>query len=270
MTKLRRPARFRAGHMKDRQVELLARVCLSRERLAGSDLVGLGQAWRLWNACIAATADHSKAADQTYVETLARAAGINRTNAGRLLRQFDGLGVFGWQAAPRGSKGISDLCLPSLPRGHLAGLHAAFERHDDARHAASGHHYQVMSSELITHDSTLDIDTGEHRSSPSLSPPLVDGSVSWEAERRASLEAGPEPEYDTEELARQIEAELDEPDVAERFPPWHGDERTGEAMRDDERSQMRWEADNPSKARMRKSCGDDGSTDNGARFTGPR
>lgn len=41
-------------------------------------------------------------------------------------------------------------------------------------------------------------------------------------------------------------------DIELRFPPFHGDERTGDGIGDDERSQMRWRATNPTKVRARE------------------
>ena len=47
--------------------------------------------------------------------TLARAAGgVDRKDASRTLRRFDELGVFGWKAARRGSRGVSLLGLPHM------------------------------------------------------------------------------------------------------------------------------------------------------------
>jgi hypothetical protein len=109
-----RPAKCEPGSLNDAR-EQGKRLRLSRERLANSELARLGQAWRLWAVCVDATFGYAREADQTYVVTLAAAAaGMDRKAAGRLLRQFDELGVFGWKAAPRGSHAISELSLPAL------------------------------------------------------------------------------------------------------------------------------------------------------------
>jgi hypothetical protein len=267
--KSRRAARFRAGHMKDHRAELLERANISRERLAGSDLAGSGQAWRLWNACIGATVDNAKAADQTYAGTLARAAGIDRTAAGRLLRRFDELGVLGWKAAPRASHDISELSLPDVTpqAARDAGRDASGRMNDqDVTPQAALPSNEVMSVELNTHNSTLDVDTGTHHSSPSLVGRQDNAVESSEAPHpsNAGEQLGKaQPELQTmtrEELVRLSHAKPETHEAIraelhrrERFEPWHGDERTGDGTGDDEASQMRWASDNPSKARARRS-----------------
>jgi hypothetical protein len=254
MTKPRRPARFRAGHLKEQPAELLERVLLSRERLAASDLAKQSQAWRLWSACIAATADLAKGSDTIYAGTLARAAGVHRNAAARLMRHFDALDVFDWTPAPRGSHGISTLHLPALmhsPRC-MNGLHAPPTVHDEGSTCTVNGalpRNEVMSVELITHNSS--IDTGTHRSSPSRIGASDRSSEDWEAERRARLQARPDPEAQAALIA-SIEADLDAPTVAERFAPYHGDERTGDGVGDDEASQLRWAGANPAKARAQR------------------
>jgi len=108
-----RPAHCAPGSFTDARA-LGERLRVSRERLASSELANLGQAWRLWAACVDATFGYAREADRIYLSTLARAAGVHRTKVGPILRQFDELGVFTWRAAPRGSHGISELGLPHV------------------------------------------------------------------------------------------------------------------------------------------------------------
>jgi hypothetical protein len=153
-----RPAYCEPGSLKDAR-ELGERLRLSRERLAASELARLGSAWRLWAACADATFGYAREADRTYVVTLAAAAaGLDRKAAGRLLRRFDELGVFGWKAAPLGSHGISELSLPRL-------VGSGRPTHDPAGGPETSLHDPVggpetplqsnesLSSALITHDS---------------------------------------------------------------------------------------------------------------------
>jgi hypothetical protein len=256
--KHRRPARFRAGHMKDHRAELLERTDLSRTRLAASELGASGQAWKLWNACVAAMVDNAKAADQTYAGVLAQAAGINRTDAGRLLHRFDELEIFGWRAAPRASKGISELSLPDvapeIARRSLDVAPQLARGSLDVAPQLAPPSYESLSSEVMSHDPPLDTP----RSTPSLSAlrgNAVEGS-----------EAGKPPKKDTglgalsvEELRRLAWREpetLDEvrAELARRepFAPFHGDERTGDTIGDDEAAQLRYQGANPSKTRARR------------------
>ena len=94
--------------------ELGERLRLSRERLAASELAVQGMAWRLWAACVDATFGYAREADTIYLSTLSRTSGVHRSKAGPLLRRFDDLGVFVWEAADRGSHRISELRLPRL------------------------------------------------------------------------------------------------------------------------------------------------------------
>jgi hypothetical protein len=73
----------RGGSNHGRSAELGERLRVSRERLASSPLANHGQAWRLWAACADATLGYAREADQIYLSTLARTAGVHRTKAAR-------------------------------------------------------------------------------------------------------------------------------------------------------------------------------------------
>lgn len=121
-----RPAHCEPGSLTSAK-ELGQRLRASRELLASSDLASSGMAWRLWAACVEATYGYAREGDKIYATTLGTAAGIKRQAASELLRRFDELGVFVWEAAPRGSHGISELRLPgytSLP-GDVSGLYTS-------------------------------------------------------------------------------------------------------------------------------------------------
>ncbi len=217
-----------------------------------------GQAWKLWAACIAETVDSARAATQTYVSTLAHAAGIDRTGAGRLLRRFGELGIFDWKAAPRTSKGVSELALPLLPRDVTP------EPARDAGRDASDRTSDIDVTPQHAHSSDSDVlsdahkvSLGTHRSSLSIigASDRSEGAGGWEAERRASSETRAAPAWDTAALAAELDAVLPGAHgatVDERFPPFHGDERAGAGVGDDETSQLRWLSANPSKERARR------------------
>jgi hypothetical protein len=240
--------------MKDNRAELLERANLSRTRLASSELCASGQAWKLWSACIGETIDHLRAGAQTYAATLAHAARIDRTDTGRLLRRFDELGIVGWKAAPRASKGISVLTLPRdvMPQPARDGADVM----PQPAHSST----EVESVELRTQYSL--IGAGADHS------PLIGPSDSREVERLGSL---PDPsETGAPEEIRParcttpgcggvvfseglcIDCDRERFYEAERFAPFHGDERTGDTTGDDEASQLRWQGANPRKVRARR------------------
>jgi len=76
----------------------------SRRRLAASELATSARAWRLWSVCMDFTADMGLAENRVYVTHLAREAGVDRSDAGKLLRRFAELGIVGWDPAPQGSR----------------------------------------------------------------------------------------------------------------------------------------------------------------------
>jgi hypothetical protein len=184
--------------MKDKRGELLERANLSRTRLAASELGASGRAWKLWAACIAETVDFSRAGAQTYASTLATAARIDRTHAGRLMREFDELGILGWDAAPRGSKDISDLSLPSLmPRDAARG---SVDTPCDAAYSS----IEVESIELRAQHSQSG--AGAHHSPLSTAPLSGERSEDWHAERRAIPGTWPAPDYDWDAYDAAVDA----------------------------------------------------------------
>lgn len=142
--KPRRPAHCAPGSITDTR-QLGERLRVSRERLAASELATSGMAWRLWAACVDATVGYARQADQVYATTLGGAAGVHRSKVGALLRRFDELGVFGWDAAPRGSHGISELRLPDVmyrPRctngPHVCTAHGSLQSNGSEFHRSTG------------------------------------------------------------------------------------------------------------------------------------
>ena len=136
-----RPADARPGSNTNAR-ELGERLRASRERLAGSELANSGQAWRLWAACADATVGYAREADLIYMSTLAREADVHRTNAGPILQRFDELGVFGWTAAPRGSRAISELRLLHVAPGlhDTAHMHRPGYMNSDKAHQSCSPH----------------------------------------------------------------------------------------------------------------------------------
>jgi hypothetical protein len=251
--------------------ELGDRLRLSRERLETSELVHNGPAWRLWAACVEATFGYGRAADQIYVGTLARLARMKRQKASPLLDRFNELGVFVWDKAPRGSHGISELGLPPLstcaPMGTMTdgtcapvgtmsapagGLHVP---PGGPLHSYVVESHVVQSTELITSKASElgSSETGApERDAPVSRPPEPEPETVDPVELAAALEeslAGYEPEPDPyADLSAKTRRHfgLDNPDA------FHGDERTGDGIGDDEASQMRWRGANPRKARARR------------------
>ena len=254
--KIRRPAQYEPGAMANNTKEAGERLRLSRERLMASDLKQNTRAWRLWATCVEATVGYTREADQTYVVGLARQANMERQVASKLLEQFTELGVFDWRSGPRGSHTPGILTLPS--GGHSGTVsRASGGQSGTVSTAAQGVRVTPLhSNELSTKCNAVSLDVGAQRSplSTHRAPDSLEGSEGWEAERRAIHEARPAPEaWDV--LAAELDAVLPaehEPDLAELFPPFHGDERTGDGVGDDEASQMRWRAANPSKVRARR------------------
>lgn len=214
-----RPAHCEPGSMEGREPELWARVCLSRERLASSELANSGQAWRLWSACVGATEGYTREADTIYVMTLAQlAGGVDRKAASQILRRFGELGVMAWKAEPRGSHRISELGLPPLngARRPMNDLQGRPTPHEDG--ASTDLHAPLQSNELrvLSYDSVEGVDTGTHHSSPSLSASPGDGlgsdvarhSEDWEAdELDAAIRAAYADPTEAKVLARFGEAE---------------------------------------------------------------
>ena len=101
------------------RVEMGLRLRASRDRLMNSSRADHTRAWRLWAACVEATASYSKGSDETFVTTLANRAGVDAKYAGQCLRQFNEDGVFTWNASPQGSRTMGMLSLPPITRQPL-------------------------------------------------------------------------------------------------------------------------------------------------------
>lgn len=88
---------------------------LSRQRLAESELgrSKSPRAWRVWAACIEATASYSKGAERIYVSEIAKTAGMRPDKVSPILMEFDRLGVFGWKK-DKGRRSTGFLTLPAL------------------------------------------------------------------------------------------------------------------------------------------------------------
>jgi hypothetical protein len=191
------------------RASLLERSDLSRQRLAASELASSAQAWKLWTVCIDQTLGYCREADMAYASALATKAGVDRTDAGRLLHRFAGLRILVWRpTGERGSQKWSELGLPNVqatarmkpePR-------AGHSPHDGptCRSQPALQSNESLSVELNSHNSTLD--TGEQHQQSPLSTAPEGSSESWEAERPASPEARPEPGW-----VEAIEAALDAP-----------------------------------------------------------
>jgi hypothetical protein len=162
--KTSRPAHCTPGSATDAK-ELAERLRLSRERLMASELESTVRAWRLWAAGVDATVGYTRTADRTYAMTLASAANIKRQVASQLLRRFNELGVFAWEA-PRhpGSRDARILELPRLaapntpdasapetPTDHVSGA--------DAERALMSHSEpSVVGPHCVRHDIAMTLE----------------------------------------------------------------------------------------------------------------
>jgi hypothetical protein len=252
--------------MKDRRTELLERANLSRERLAASGLAGSGQAWKLWNAMVASMVDNVKAADQTYAGTLASSAGIDRTDTGRLMRQMDELGIVGWKAAPRASKGISELSLPVLPRDVMpepAHDASARMKSSDVMPQPACQASDVMPEPALPSngEGTKSLHIGLQASEPlgneNLGSPEVIGpprdvmpSLKFMSDLELLRCYRERPET-MDAVKAEIAIRVRVKELERRFGSLANDERTGDGVGDDEASMLRWEHANPTKARRR-------------------
>lgn len=269
-----RPARCEPGSMKGREPELWARVCLSRERLAASELAKVGRAWRLWSAGIDQTEGYAREADTIYIGTLARTAGaMDRKAASQLMSRFHELGVFVWKAAPRGSHGISELALPPLAGQRL---HVVPTPHEDVHVVPTPHEdastwgvdtplqsNEVMSDDVMSNAHNSSIDTGEQHSSLIATSEGLDVLGSGVAPQEEPAETGAPGETGPARCATPgcggaafsdgLCIDCDRARFYASQPsPFDRDERTGDTIGDDEASQMRWASANPRKARARR------------------
>ncbi len=184
-----------------RQRDLAERLRASRDRLAASDLAHRGQAWRLWSVCVAQTFGYTRLADRTYAVALGREAGLDRKAAASLLRRFDELGVFGWEAAPHGSHAASTLRLPpqgvpTPPEGVAQGVPTPPE----ARQATSsgGAHAPLHSNESLSHGHDPCRGVPEN-------PCGLEGHEGLEGQE---AEAGPDPDATYRDMAARLDRDL--------------------------------------------------------------
>lgn len=245
--KYSRPPEAEPGSLDSKEAG--ARVRLSRKRLAASDLGGTVRAWRLWAVCVEATASYGRAADLTFATALAKRAGIPHGMASKFLRQFDELGVFQWpREERRGDRKARLLALPgawdvaTLP-SHEGGDVATLPSHESA---ARGHRVAPLHN--------LEMSVVRQDSQGGGGTPQGDGQHAPGATGVTSQASGQEASHPSaDDVARTVaslEADLG-PIVAERFAPYHADERTSDSTGDDEAAQVRHQVANPSKTRAK-------------------
>jgi len=270
--KSRRPAHCEPGSLTN-ATELGARLRLSRERLAASELATIGSAWRVWAACADATFGYAREADTTYVVVLGNSAGVDRKATSNFLRRFDELGVFVWDAAPAGSRRMSELRLPRLDtrskrpvnsdetiQSGGSGASLQCNTHEVLRrsyvegvgsHPGDGASEGPKTSELGNPSAEAGMPrTGPPKPGPQAGPfQEMVASLSIEELQRGALVYGPMvASFYRDELERRArEANPLRAEIERRFGEpversFHGDERTGDGIGDDERSQMLWRA----------------------------
>ncbi len=264
-----RSAHCEPGSITDAR-QLGQRLRLSRERLAASELANHGMAWRLWAACVDATFGYAREGDTIYLSALARSSGVHRSKAGPLMRRFDELGVFSWEAAPRGSHGISRLALPPhepptvheqapscTAHGSLQSTELSVQCHGYVENPQAGAPGQVAQGQALgSQGSTTEGDrAGTHAGTPTVGQPARD-LAGMSREQLAALARADATTHDAikAELARREAEQARRAELLRRFPAdaFDYDGRTGDSVGDDERSQLRWRADNASKVRARE------------------
>jgi len=232
------------------------RMRLSQARLVEAK-AGL-PAWRVAAAVWGLTAGYSKGWDAVFVDGLAELTGMDGRAVRRGIKECEAAGALQWLPSNRGKRGRPSLVGLPLPGSNRPGQSPA--RVESARAVSTPlPSYEVMSNE------GADSRCGEQ---PQGSPRIahrgsrqVEGSEPWEAEGHARPQARPGPEAASwaavvEAAVAEAEAELGTPSAADRFAPWHGDERTGDTTGESEAELMRWAGANPAKARARRIRGD--------------
>jgi hypothetical protein len=191
---------------------------------------------------------------------------MERQVASKLLARFEELGVFGWESGPRGSHTPGVLTLPS--GGHS----------DTVRPAAQGVTVAPLhSNALLSKESSsvgVSIDAGEQHSTLSgLHDNRVESTGAGKPSREA-LQGMPEEEllrvaWREPEMGPAIQAERKRRAQARPLPEvtnertravfgldnehgFHGDERTGDGIGDDEASLVRHRNANPLKTAARR------------------
>jgi hypothetical protein len=89
------------------------RLRLSRARLMDSELAARQNAWKVWAVCMELTASRSKAADETYLRTIATMSRVHRDRCAWYLQSFDAQEIIVWKSSGWG-RARSYLALPSL------------------------------------------------------------------------------------------------------------------------------------------------------------
>jgi hypothetical protein len=257
-----------------------------RMRVSQTRLVAAGakvnlRAWRVAGAVWGLTAGYSKAWDAVFVDALAELTGMDERSVRRGIKDCVAAGALQWLPSHQGKRGRPSLI--GLPESGPSKPGVAPVRAVEARAVTA----RLPSVEVISNEGS-DSHGGEqvpapvaHRSQGS-TPVLPED---WEVESDTGPQARPDPELrgmTREELVRLwyarpeahdgIRAEMERretrPDPYADLDPairrhfgldnpdgWHGDERTGDGIGDDEASQMRWRAANPSKVRARRDGG---------------
>jgi len=212
------------------------------------------RAWRVAAAVWGLTAAYSKAWDAVFIDGLAELTGMDERSVRRGIKEAALAGALQWE--PCFQVGVpSRIGLPELDPGpSKPGVEVP--RAVEARAVAARlPSYEVVSVEVMsdavvpttgTHHSSL-IGAQDTMGSEAGKPSMEDlGALSRdELVRLAWAEPGRQDTIRAE-LARR-DAEPSGP-----FAPWHGDERTGDGIGDDEASQMRWRGANPAKVRARE------------------
>jgi hypothetical protein len=200
-----------------------AAVDASRTALMDSPLKGSVQAWRLWAACVVATAGSGTTTAELFVTGLANAAGIPRPEASRFLKRFNAAGVFGWVSAPTNSRRPGALSLPRVSPGTRMEGPTCPQAHETEPHVSPGTHSNgnatgnglspmpnALCAEGVEHYGNA-VATGTHdQDTPgsTLRAPGVSGSEAPQGggtPERDGDEARP-PDYDWDAYDAQVEA----------------------------------------------------------------
>ncbi len=218
------------------------RMRLSQARLV--DARANLRAWRVAAAVWGLTAGYSKAWDAVFVDGLAELTGMDERSVRRGIKECALAGALQWLPSHTGKRGRPSLVGlpesgPSKPG--LTGDRAVEARATTARLPSN----EVMSVEALS--DAVPPDTGTHHSSliGASDGTGLEGLDGDELVRLAWAEPGRRDAIRAE-MARR-DAKPDGP-----FAPWHGDERTGDGVGDDEAAQVRWAAANPAKTRGRR------------------
>jgi hypothetical protein len=246
------------------------------------ELVGLSQrrliegrasarAWRVAAAAWGQTLGYQRGWDTIFVEELGRLANIgDRRDTRRAIKECVELGALQWEPdrwiPPKGRKGRPSLL--GLPGASKVGANHPHLR--PSKVGADHPHNRAMNLEAMSNGSVEGADhrrmEGHETSEPGVERP-EDGPPQRDTpapdvcpiHHEQKIEGRCVSCFSDEAHARWVELQGLSPSAAQtmaRFgdPPagsFHGDERTGDGIGDDERSQREWAAANPIKARAR-------------------